>query len=229
MEENNNQNENTGSDLNNKNICFENHCWKKCAAMVLAAFLGAFLAVYFVTDQIMQRSFDKYHVGFDRHADNILRDFDKFQRNQMKNFKQHDFKNPFDFDKKMFRDFQDDWENDFDKNFDRELERHFQKIGKKPFEFTSIINPVKVKTDFDDKGIDIIVGLKPFQNDENKVNYNINGKKLTVFGNSEISDNNNTETVSFSQDFLLPDNADISAISKKKDGHKLVISVPFKK
>ncbi len=228
MEENNNLNENTNTDLNN-NICFRNHCWKKCAAMVLAAFLGAFLAVYFVTDQIMQRSFYKYQSGIDRHAESLLRDFDRFQRNQMKEFKKHDFKNPFGFDKKMFPDFQDDWEADFDKNLDRELDRHFQKIGKKPFEFMSAMNPVKVKTDYDDDGIDIIIGLKPFQNDENKVNYNINGKKLTVFGNSEVSDKNNQETISFSQDFLLPENADLSAIMKKKDGQKLVISIPFKK
>ena len=36
------------------------------------------------------------------------------------------------------------------------------------------------------------------------------------------------ENVSFSQDFLLPANADINNITKTKDGKKLIISVPLK-
>ena len=53
MEENNVNNE-LKSEVR-KHVCFENHCWKKCLAMVLASFLGGFLAFYFVADQIMHR------------------------------------------------------------------------------------------------------------------------------------------------------------------------------
>ena len=47
MEEKNNQ--------ENRHVCFEKHCWKQCLGMVIAAFLGGFLAFYFVADQTMQR------------------------------------------------------------------------------------------------------------------------------------------------------------------------------
>ncbi len=91
-----------------------------------------------------------------------------------------------------------------------------------------VLNPIKVKSEIEDNAFKVIVGLKPFQNDENKINYNVTQRKLTVFGNSQVNDKNKQEDISFTQDFILPENADITNISKTKDGSKLVISVPLK-
>ncbi len=210
MEENNTENhENNVSEeikTEKKHVCFENHCWKMCLGMVIAAFIGGFLATYFVADQVIERQFKK-HVPPVHHPA-------RYERN------------PFDE--------LDRFDEIYEKNL-REFERTFENYKK--FDTPSIHMPampdlmhdsVKIKTDFDDDEFKVIVGLKPFQNDENKVNYNIRGRKLTVFGDSHINDNGYEEDVSFSQDFILPKNADTANIIKQRRGNKLVISVPLK-
>ena len=81
---------------------------------------------------------------------------------------------------------------------------------------------------FVDDKFNVIVSLKPFQGDESKVNYNIQGRKLRVFGKSKVTDKDYEHDIEFSQDFILPENADTAKISKVKDGKKLIISVPLK-
>ncbi|MBQ9246417.1 Hsp20 family protein [bacterium] len=213
MDENNNQNENENMNNENtqnieeqkaeinKHVCFENHCWKMCLGMVIAAFLGGFLATYFVADQIAERQIKRYKTvqpfNPDRYERKILNDYDKI----------------------------------YEKNL-REFERAFEhnKIFDMPsFEMPKFINDgVNIKTDIDDDEYEIIIGLKPFNDDESKINYNISGKKLTVFGSSESKGKEFEQSISFSQDFILPDNADMMNIKKEKDGHKLKISVPLK-
>ena len=189
-----------------KHVCFENHCWKMCLGMVLAAFAGAFLAVYFVSDQIMERQFKKHvppvphHVRYER---NPFEEMDRFDEIYEKNLR------------------------DFEQTFE-----HFKKFDTPsvhmPVTPNFATDSVKIKTDINDNEFKITIGLKPFQNDENRINYNINGRKLTVYGDSHINDNGYEEDVSFSQDFILPENADIMNIIKKKHGDKLVISVLLK-
>ena len=198
MEENNQENiQNTEQ---NKHICFENHCWKKCLAMVLAAFLGGLLAFYFVMDQMAER-LERQHF------------------------------NPKPFEKQMFKDFDRMYKQDmraFDDAFN--LDKRMKKLKHPPMiELPDLfMNSVKIKTDFDDDVLKITVGLKPFQDDENKINYNISGRKLTIFGSSQVKDKDFENDISFSQDFILPKNADTANISKVKDKHHLVISVPLK-
>ncbi len=206
MEENNTQNENNNSIQAEHRVCM-----KKCIAMVLAAFLGGFLAVYFVTDQIMERSFKKhYHPPMppERFERNIYKDMDRMYKNDMKAF--------------------DEAFKKFDKNFDK----HMGKLPKfkhneldMPFFITE---PVNVRTEFDDNKFEVIVPLKPFNNDEKKINYNVSGRKLSVFGSSEVKDKDFSQNIQFSQDFILPENADIANISKEKDDNELIISVPVK-
>ncbi len=195
MEENNN-NEN---EQNKKNICFENHCWKKCLGMLVAAFLGGFLAFYFVADQMMY----KYH---------------------------HHYFNPKKFEKRMFDDFEKSYKNDL-KYFDDMFKKHARLPKIKNDDLVMpffMMDSVKIKTEFEDNSFNIIIGLKPFQYDENKINYNVEGRKLTVFGESTVKDNETEQDIAFSQDFILPHNADITNIKKEKDGKKLIISVPLK-
>lgn len=191
MEENNNNNE-------RKNICFENHCWKKCLAMIIAAFIGGFLAFYFVADQMMYR----YN---------------------------HYYFNPKKFEKRLFDDMERSYKHDL-KSFDKIMKKYNMPKMKTndlnmPF---FMMDSVKIKTELEDNNFEIIIDLKPFQYDENKVNYNIKGRKLTVFGQSMVKDSDMEQDISFSQDFILPINADTENIQKIKDGKKLIIQIPLK-
>ena len=191
MEENNNNNE-------RKNICFENHCWKKCLAMIIAAFIGGFLAFYFVADQMMYR----YN---------------------------HYYFNPKKFEKRLFDDMERSYKHDL-KSFDKIMKKYNMPKMKTndlnmPF---FMMDSVKIKTELEDNNFEIIIDLKPFQYDENKVNYNIKGRKLTVFGQSMVKDSDMEQDIAFSQDFILPINADTENIKKIKDGKKLIIQIPLK-
>ncbi len=204
MEENNMNGENR---INNedKHICFESHCWKKCLAMVCAAFLGGFLAFYFVADQMMY----KYHSPrFNPHKfeKRMFDDMDRMYKQDMKAFE-----DAFDIDKRM------------NKMHKTKKKKH-QDLAMPAF----FMDSVKIKTEFEDNKFNVVVDLKPFQGDENKVNYNVEGRKLTVFGNSEVKDKDYEHEISFSQDFILPENADIMNITKIKDGNNLIVSVPMK-
>ena len=207
MEENNN-NEHLYTSIEDKpKSCLNNNCWKQCLAMTFAAFLGGLVAFYLVMDQMMERKF--------RHDNSFY---------------------PYHFEKRLAHDFDKQYRHD-KKSFEKMLkhQREMQNdMMRKDFWIPNITTDfmpeeVNIKTDFDDDKFEVKINLKPFQGDENKVNYNVRGRKLTVFGESQVKDKNTEENISFSQDFILPENADISNIQKIKDGKDLIISVPFKK
>ena len=194
MEENNNNN-----NLENRHICFEKHCWKQCLAMVLASFLGAFLAIYFVTDQLMQRMHNHHMYRPHRMEQRMFDDMHRMYKQDMKAFDE------------MFK------------------KHHIPKMKEQHFGMPLfMMDTVNIKTEYNDNSFDIIVGLKPFNGDESKINYNVNGRKLTVFGESKVKDDGYEQDVAFSQDYILPKNSDIENISKTKDGNRLIISVPIK-
>lgn len=175
------------------------HCWKKCLLIGLAAFLGSLLAFYFVAEQLAERMITS---RFNPHhiEKRMMKDMDRMYKQDMKAFE-----DAFKFDKKF-------------KN------RHHQDFAAPVF----MLDSVKIKTEYDDDKFNVIVGLKPFQDDENKVQYNVQGRKLTVFGSSQVKDKDFENDVAFSQDFILPENADTSNITKVKEGNKVIISVPVK-
>ena len=210
MEDNNANNE-LKSEVK-KHICFEKHCWKQCLAMVIAAFLGSFLAFYFVADQMMHRNPMPHHFMPPHHFEKRM--FDDFER-------MHPHPK-FDPDKIFEKDMEA-----FNKAFN--INKDFERRMLSDFGIPKIrMNSVKIQTEFNDNVYNVIINLKPFQGDEGKINYNINGRKLTVFGKSQIKEKDFEHDVSFSRDFILPPNSDISKISKIKDGNKLIISVPMK-
>ena len=175
--------------------------------MAFSAFLGGLLASYLILDQMMERGFRNNHSFYPPYLEKRFNDnFDRQYRHDLKSF---------DKFLKHQREMQDE-------------------MTKKDFWIPDLMNDfmtdsVKIRTDFDDDKFEVKINLKPFQGDENKVNYNVRGRKLTVFGESQVKDKNMEENVSFSQDFILPENADISNIQKIKDGKNLIISVPVKK
>ena len=175
---------------------WQNDCWKKCLLIAFFAFIGGFLATYFVMDNMIERQF-KHHSAM-------------FQ--------------PKIIERQIF--------NDFDKIYKKEM-KELDRIQKKFENFNNISTPiqimdsVKIKSEIDDGNYEITVDLKPFNNDENKIKYAINGKKITVYGNSQVKDNYYEEDISFSQDFLLPKNADTTKIKQIKEFNKLIISIPL--
>lgn len=177
----------------------QHHCWKKCLLVGLATFLGSLLAFYFVADQFAERIFASH---FNPHhiEKKMMKDMNRMYKQDMKAF-------------------EDSF--NFDKNFKH---RHHQDYAAPIF----MLDSVKIKTEYEDNKFNVIVGLKPFQNDENKIKYTVNARKLTVFGNSQVKDKDFEHDVAFSQDFILPENADIANITKVKDGNKVIISVPIK-
>ena len=182
-----------------KHVCFENHCWKMCLGMVFASFLGAFLAFYFVMDQHMNRHYQPFPMP-----------------------------QPHNMERKMFDEMERMYKHDMkmlDKMFKNHQSPKQEKMFNMPF---FMMDSVKIRTEYDDNKFNIIVCLKPFNGDENKVNYNVAGRKLTVFGSSQVKEDGYEQDVEFSQDYILPKNADITNISKTKDGNKLIISVPIK-
>ena len=135
--------------------------------------------------------------------------------------------NPKHFEEKIFNDIENSFKNEL-KEFDRMMSKH-NKISALDMAMPIfIMDSVKIKTEFEDNHFNIVVDLKPFQGDENKINYNVVGRKLTVFGSSSVKDKNSEHDISFSQDFILPENADTVNIRKIKDGKKLIISIPLK-
>ncbi|MBE7704719.1 MAG: hypothetical protein E7Z90_02755 [Cyanobacteria bacterium SIG29] len=198
MEENNNNNE-------RKHVCFENHCWKMCLGMVIAAFLGGFFAFYFVADQVMNR----FHYPYMMQP-------------------HHPIHHPYKMEKRMFDDMERMYQNDM-KAFDKMMKKVQRPMRRNAFDMPFyMMDSVKIKTEFDDNKFNVIVCLKPFNGDENKVNYNVSNRKLTVFGSSQVKEEGLEQDIEFSQDYILPKNADIENITKVKDGNKLIISVPIK-
>lgn len=188
--------ENNNIEIKTENKWWQNDCWKKCLLIAFFAFLGGFLATYFVMDQMIEKQFK-------RHAN-------MFQ--------------PKIIERQIF--------NDFDKIYKKEM-KELDRIQKKFENYNNIAMPIqmidsiKIKSEIDDGNYEITVDLKPFNNDENKIKYAINGKKITVYGNSQVKDNYYEEDISFSQDFLLPKNADTTKIKQIKEFNKLIISIPL--
>lgn len=202
-----------------KHICFEDHCWKKCLAMVIAAFLGGFLACYFAADQMFERM-EKRHFEPHRFEKRMLKDIDRMYKQDKRAFN-----DAFDIEK-MYKQDKKAFEDAFNPDRMKKIKHPPMPIMPPMPDF--MWEGVKIKSEIDDNMYKVTIGLKPFQDDENKVNYNVNGRKLTVFGSSSVKDKHSENDISFSQDFILPDNADIANISKIKKDHKLIISVPIK-
>ena len=211
MEENNN---NEISSNSKKSSSY----WKECTCMIIAAFLGGFLAMYFVADQVFDKHPHPKYYPYDRLEKRMLKDFQKMYEREKKAF-EHDF---------------DNFETDFFDYSDKKFNKDFNKIFNdentlNPFMFmNSSFNNIKINTEIDDDKFKVIVKLKAFKENEDNINYSVSGRKLTVFGKSKIKEKNFEQDAAFSHDFILPKNADIANISKKKDGNKLVIEVPLK-
>ena len=87
-------------------------------------------------------------------------------------------------------------------------------------------NPIKVKAFYDNDNFKVVVDTKNFSKDDSKVEYKINGRKLTVFGKSEVKDKGYENEVEFSQDIILPEKINANEAKVTKDDNNWVLSIP---
>jgi len=174
--------------------------WKEFLCLLIAAFLGGFLAIYVVTDQVLYRNYKKNYITPERIHRQMIKDFDReFERGT----------------------------REFERNFNR-IEKDLKKDFNPFFIPDMKFDGVNIKTEIDNDDYKVIIDLKAFNGDDSRIQYNVLGRKLTVFGSSKVKDKKFEQDIAFSQDFLLPDNAVISKIKKEKNGNKLIIEVPLK-
>lgn len=100
MSENFNENQNTELTSEHQKIksceCNHHQNWGKCFFILLAAFLGGFLAVYFVVDQAVKQIFlaspqvhnEKIMQKMLKEQDRLMKDFDKSFNKEIKTFGQ---------------------------------------------------------------------------------------------------------------------------------------------
>lgn len=162
--------------------CAENKKWIKYVLICLSAFLGAYLAVYYIVDQVRH----EYYSPFMR-FDNL----DKVFREQEKAFD--------DFEKTTM-------------NFNVEM------LGK---------TPVNIETIKNDDVYKVIIDLKEFNNDEKNIKLDVKQDRLSISGESLKKDKNSQSEYSFSQNFSLPENVDVSKVTKEKVDNKYVITLPI--
>ena len=227
MEENNKQDERIWTE---NNIHHGHIHWKECLGMLIAAFLGGFLAMYFVADQIFDRH---YHSGYmmpNRFDNRMMKDFDRMYENEQRmmkrdfdNFNNFDRNFDFPYDKKDKKILSNQW---FPEN-NRMKEKRMHRPNPMMLPDFAMDN-VKIRTKIDDDFYKVIVGLNAFQGDEKKIKYNVSNRKLTVFGNSSVKDSKFEQDISFSQDFILPPNADVKHITRETKNNRLIIKVPLK-
>ncbi len=196
MEENyENPKEQDRTEHNNSNDCNTSTCWLKYLVVSLAAFFGAFLAVYFVVDQTVHR----YILATPPHfmpMPKELSDSDiaKLIKNQEK------------MQEKMFDD---------------GLRISESQIN--PF----VVNPVKIDTFKDKDAYIIMVDLKPFNNDPNKIKVDIKPMRIKISGESNEIKKGTENEVSFLQNFSLPQRIDVEDATKEVKGDKYIIKLPI--
>ena len=203
MDEQNNQgNQEEVKTTETKSSCMKNDCWKKCLAMTLAAFLGGFLAVYFVADNF-------YHYKMKNCRCHKMR---RFNNNQI--FIDDSFFKP-DYAEKQI------------KNIENEQQKMLKDFEKTPWSMVPMFaNPVKVRAYYDEDKFKVVIDTKNFDKDDSKIEYKINGRKLTVWGKSEVKDKGFESDVSFSQDIILPEKINANEAKVSQDDNNWVLTIP---
>lgn len=196
MEENyDNNEEQNRTEHDNNHDRNTSTCWVKYLVISLAAFFGAFLAVYFIADQAVNRyMMPPGHPLFmpmprmlsEREVQRMIKHQEKMQE-------------------RMFYD----------------LEK--AENVRDPF----VVNPVKIDTFKNKNSYIIMIDLKPFNNDPNKVKIDIKPYKIKLSGESDEVKKGTENEVSFMQNFSLPQKIDVDDVKKEVKGNKYIITLPI--
>lgn len=96
----------------------------------------------------------------------------------------------------------------------------------KPFEpkmSSRLVNLIK-----EDNKYKVIIDLKPLDNNENLIDFDIDDNVIKISGTSEKQDSHREQIINFSQAFYVDEEINSDNISTEKIGNKYIITVPFK-
>ena len=179
MDEQKNTNEKNDFDLKD--------CWIKFALLILALFLGSYLATYFIIDQTRH----SYYI-------NPLRE--------------NGYMNKF-YDEAL-------WDKDFKRDFD---EMNLKMKPKKHiFKHHQIVETFKTNN-----AIKLVIDLKPFGNKTENIKINVDDNKISVSGQNDKKLLEGEKEFFYSQSFTINDKINKDNITKKKVGHKYIITIPL--
>ena len=97
--------------------------------------------------------------------------------------------------------------------------KHEQKLAKTASQF------VHVEKNAD--AYKIIIDLRPFDNDERNVEVKTQGNTLIINAAGERNSNHREEVLKYSQAFAFPEHIDTDEITKVREGHNYIITVPY--
>ncbi len=118
-------------------------------------------------------------------------------------------------------------------NIDRimkEQDKMFEDMGALPMNnkaFMNIKNPVETYKDDSDDSYKMIIDLKPFNNNPDNINLDIQNNKISISGKAEKTKKHSENVYSFSQSFVLPENIDTNNVKKEIKHHKYIITMPI--
>ncbi len=102
---------------------------------------------------------------------------------------------------------------------ERKAFKHEQKMAKTASQF------VHVEKNSD--AYKIILDLRPFDNDEKNVEVRTQGNTLIINAAGERNSNHREEVLKYSQAFAFPEKIDTDEITKVREGHNYIITVPY--
>ena len=112
--------------------------------------------------------------------------------------------------------------NDFEKNAEKMFENSLEKTK----DFKKKISAVS-SAKYEDEYV-IVVDLKPFDNDENNIRFNVKGNVVTVSGNVINNKKNKESRYYFTESFEIPEKIILSEITKEKVKDKYIITLPVR-
>lgn len=173
--------------MNEKNDFDLKDCWVKFALLILALFLGSYLATYFIIDQT-------------RHS---------YYINPMR---ENGYMNKY-YDEAL-------WDKDFKRDFDEINSK--MTPSRHPFKRQQIVEIFKTND-----AIKLVIDLKPFGNKIENVKVNIEDNKISVQGQNDKKLVEGEKEFFYSQTFTINDKINKDEVTKKKIGHKYIITIPL--
>lgn len=94
--------------------------------------------------------------------------------------------------------------------------------------FLNAGNVTSIKTEETKDGYLIKINLKPFNNEPKNVDVKVKGKHVSISANYKSKTQNQSSSSEFYQSLTLPSKIDDKAVTQKKEGNFLVITIPKK-
>ena len=104
----------------------------------------------------------------------------------------------------------------------RDISRNFDSMNKMSLAENNVVNLRQ-----SDDNYQIMIDLKPFDNNEKNVNITVSGQTLTINGAGISSSKHGEKMVKFSQSYMFGKNVKLSNLTKRQEGNLLVVTIPI--